>query len=52
MKKMIVWAMSSNIKTVNYYKYKGVKEYATRKNEFDGQIVEDICVIWKDISIV
>lgn len=52
MKKMIVWAMSSNIKTVNYYKYKGAKEYATRKNEFDGQIVEDICLIWEDISLI
>lgn len=49
MTKAIVWAMSKNKNAISYYKHKGAVEYKHRMNNFDGEIVEDTALIWRNI---
>lgn len=46
---IIVWAMSKNKKAISYYKHKGAVEYNHRMNSFDGEVVEDTALIWRQI---
>ena len=49
MAKAIVWAMSKNKNAISYYKHKGAVEYEYRMNNFDGEVVEDTALIWRNI---
>ena len=49
MTKAIVWAMSKNKNATSYYKHKGAVEYEYRKNNFNGEVVEDTALIWRNI---
>ena len=46
---IIVWAMSKNKNAISYYKHKGAVEYNHRMNSFDGEVVEDTALIWRQI---
>lgn len=52
MQSLIVWAMAKNINAISYYKNKGAIECKRRINTFGNEKVEDICLIWDDITML
>lgn len=51
-KALIVWVMSTNENAVSFYKRRGAVTLAGRKHRFADETVDDVCLVWRDISLL